>query len=239
MAPRSLEEAGLTESDVEALILKCLLNARTASGTDLAQQVALPFNVLEKHLGQMKQNRLVVYKSISTLHDYMYELTEQGTAEGRRCSVQCAYFGAAPLNLKDYSAAVAAQSIHHLKAKPADVRRAFSYLTLSDAMLQRVGRAVCSRKGLFLYGAPGHGKICIAERITKAYGLSMPATCSTKSKSFAITCGGVPCCAADERRSSRQQRASACGPQRRRGRAACRQACRPERGSGRKAGTQV
>ena len=171
MAPRSLEEAGLTESEVESLILKYLLQARTASGAEIARQVALPFTIVEKLLSQMKEYRLVVYKSISSLHDYVYELTEQGSALGRRCAEQCTYFGAAPVNLKDYAAAVAAQSIHRLKVQPADVRKAFSDLTLSEVMLQRVGRAVCSGKGLFLYGAPGNGKTCIAERITKAYGL--------------------------------------------------------------------
>ncbi|MEI8376684.1 MAG: AAA family ATPase [Planctomycetota bacterium] len=173
MAPRSLAEAGLTESAVEALVLKYLLQARTASGTEIAQQLMLPFKVLEKLLGQMKQHQLLVYTSISSLHDYVHELTELGRTLGHRCAEQCTYFGAAPVSLADYATAVAAQSIHHLKAKPADVSKAFSDLTLSDAMLQRVGRAVCSGKGLFLYGAPGNGKTCIAERITKAYGLSI------------------------------------------------------------------
>ncbi len=173
MAPCSLAEAGLTEREVESLILKYLVHARTASGADIAQQVALPFVVIEGVLRQMKQNLLVVYKKDASLHDYQYELTENGTALGRRCSEQCTYFGAAPVNLKDYAAAVAAQSILHLKVKPADVRNAFQDLTLSDAMLHRVGRAVCSGRGLFLYGAPGNGKTCIAERITKAYGLSI------------------------------------------------------------------
>ena len=82
MAPRSLEEAGLTESEVESLILKYLLQARTASGAEIARQVALPFTIVEKLLSQMKEYRLVVYKSISSLHDYVYELTEQGSALG-------------------------------------------------------------------------------------------------------------------------------------------------------------
>ena len=30
----------------------------------------------------MKENRLLVYKSISSLHDYVYELTEQGQRTG-------------------------------------------------------------------------------------------------------------------------------------------------------------
>ncbi|MGA2616318.1 MAG: AAA family ATPase [Thermoguttaceae bacterium] len=173
MAPRSLEEAGLTESEVESLVLKYLLQPRTASGAEIARQVALPFNVVEKLLSKMKEHRLLVHKSTCSLHDYVHELTEQGSARGRRCAEQCTYFGAAPVNLRDYAAAVAAQSIHRLNVQPADVRKAFSDLTLSDEMLRRVGLAVRSGQGLFLYGAPGNGKTCIAERITQAYGLSI------------------------------------------------------------------
>jgi hypothetical protein len=170
LAPSSLDETGLTESEVESLILKFLLHARIASGADIVRQVALPFNIVEKILSRMKEQRLLAYKNTSSLHDYVYELTEQGTARGRCCAEQCTYFGAAPVNLTDYAAAVAAQSTHRLKLHPTDIKKAFSDLTLSEVMLQRVGQAVCSGKGLFLYGSPGNGKTCIAERITKAYG---------------------------------------------------------------------
>ena len=173
MAHASLEETGLSEAEIQSLVLKYLLQAQTASGADIARQVALPLNILKGLLSQMKQQKLVVYKTISSVDDYLYELTEQGIALGRRCAEHCTYFDAAPVSLKDYAAAVAAQSIHRLKVQPADVRKAFSDLALSDVMLQRVGRAVRSGKGLFLYGAPGNGKTCIAERITKAYGLSI------------------------------------------------------------------
>jgi hypothetical protein len=173
IAPRSLEEAGLTRSEVESLVLKYLLQTRMASGAEIARQVALPFTIVEKLLSAMNEHRLLAYKGSASLHDYVYELTEQGIARGRRCAEQCTYFGAAPVSLTDYAAAVAAQSIQRLKVRPADVRKAFSDLTLSEDMLQRIGRAVRSGKGLFLYGAPGNGKSCIAERITKAYGLSI------------------------------------------------------------------
>jgi hypothetical protein len=173
MEPCSLEETGLTESEVEALVLKHLLQARSASGTEIARQLCLPFNILEKLLSKLKEQRLLVYKGAGPLHDYVYELTDLGTIRGRRCADQCTYFGAAPVNLTDYAAAVAALSIHRLKLQPEDVKKAFNDLTLSDVMLQRVGRAICSGKGLFLYGAPGNGKTCIAERITKAYGLTI------------------------------------------------------------------
>ena len=142
IAPESVERAGLTESEVESLILKYLLQARTAAGSDIARQVALPFNIVEKLLSRLKTQRLLAHKGNSSLHDYVYELTEQGAAPGRRCAEECTYFGAAPVSLADYAAAVAEQSIHRLKVQASDVRRAFSDLALSEVMLQRVGQAV-------------------------------------------------------------------------------------------------
>jgi predicted ATPase with chaperone activity len=40
-------------------------------------------------------------------------------------------------------------------------------------MCKRLGLAIASGKGLFLYGKPGNGKTCIAERITAVYGTSI------------------------------------------------------------------
>ena len=46
-------------------------------------------------------------------------------------------------------------------------------MTLSEEMCKRLGLAIASGKGLFLYGKPGNGKTCIAERITAVYGTSI------------------------------------------------------------------
>ena len=37
-------------------------------------------------------------------------------------------------------------------------------------MLARLGPAICSGRGLFLFGLPGNGKTSIAERVTDAFG---------------------------------------------------------------------
>ena len=51
-----------------------------------------------------------------------------------------------------------------------DLRRAFAGLLLSDGMLDRLGPAINSGRGLFLFGPPGNGKSSIAERITAVFG---------------------------------------------------------------------
>ena len=52
LAPDTLLEARLTESQVEALVLKYLLARGEASGAEVAEQIALPFKLVERILFQ-------------------------------------------------------------------------------------------------------------------------------------------------------------------------------------------
>ena len=58
--PRNLEEAGLTESLVEALILKNLANVGSLSGRGIAEQLCLPFGSIESVLGALRTRQLIV-----------------------------------------------------------------------------------------------------------------------------------------------------------------------------------
>ncbi|MBX9790837.1 MAG: AAA family ATPase [Pirellulales bacterium] len=165
-----MSDAGLTDTQVEALILKFLFNTGEATGRLIADQTRLPFKLIETLLRQMKHDQLVVYKGAAPMNDYTYTITDMGRERGRREFEHCTYFGAAPVSLEEYIASVKAQSIEHQQCNVDDLRRAFADLLLSQRMLNRLGPAVNSGRGLFLYGAPGNGKTSIAERITKAFG---------------------------------------------------------------------
>jgi len=173
LAPASLEEAGLSEGEVEALVLKFLLGRGTTSGAEISHQIALPFTIVEQVLHSLKSERLVTFKGSATLHDYLYELTENGVDRARMHARQCTYFGAAPVALDHYVESVVAQSLSGISPTFQDIRRAFDDLWLNEEMLQSVGRAVTFGKGLFLFGSPGNGKTSIAERVTRAYGGSI------------------------------------------------------------------
>src|SRR5439155_8359544 len=82
----------------------------------------------------------------------------------------CTYFGSAPVTIEDYIASVAAQSNSAQQTTAEHLREAFGELVLSQRMLDRLGPAVNSGRGLFLYGAAGNGKTSIAERVTRAFG---------------------------------------------------------------------
>jgi len=168
--PQTLEEAQLTESEVEALVLKYLLARGEASGRTIADQVKLPFIIIDALLRRLKSDRLVAHRSDAPMNDYIYELSDLGRERARRYSQLCSYFGSAPVSLSDYVSSVAIQSLTKQRPTRQDLQRALEGLVLSEEMLNRLGPAVNSGRGLFLYGAPGNGKTSIAERVTAAFG---------------------------------------------------------------------
>ncbi len=168
--PTTFREAGLTDSEVEALILKYLLNRGDASGRDIADQIKLSFVPIHELLREMKNEQLVVHRGSAPMNDFQYQLSDLGRERARRLSQQCTYFGASPVALDDYIASVHAQSLTNQQPTEDDLCRAFEGLLLSKHMLDRLGPAVNSGRGLFLFGPPGNGKTSIAERITAVFG---------------------------------------------------------------------
>jgi hypothetical protein len=104
------------------------------------------------------------------MNDFVYQLTDLGRERARRLTQHCTYFGAAPVVLEDYIASVHAQSLTGQHPTADDLRRAFDGLLLGTHILDRLGPAINSGRGLFLFGPPGNGKSSIAERITAAFG---------------------------------------------------------------------
>ena len=168
--PETLQEAGIAESEVEALILKFLLGRGEATGRDVTNQIGLSFCLIQHQLERMKQDRMVTHRGSAAMNDYVYELTDMSRERARRLSEYCSYFGAAPVTLPDYIESVNKQSLTLQHPTEDDLGRAFSDLLINEKMLVRLGPAINSGRGLFLYGAPGNGKTSIAERLTIAFG---------------------------------------------------------------------
>ena len=168
--PTSLEETGLRSTDIEFLVLKMMLREKALPAHKIAKRIAMPFSVLERILQQLKERRDLAIRESCGLGDFIYELTDQGSAKARELVQISSYAGTVPVPLDDYIASVGAQSISELRVGPNNLRKAFSDLELSDAMFNRLGRAITAGQGMFLYGSPGNGKTSIAERVTKAYG---------------------------------------------------------------------
>jgi len=168
--PVSMAATGLSEGAIESLTLKYLLMHGEATGREIADQVKLAFILIDPMLRQMKFDQLLAYRGSAPMNDYVYQLTDLGRDRARRESELCTYCGAAPVPLRDYVASIKSQSLEHQHPSPDQLREAFQDLLLSPSMFNRLGPAIKSGRGMFLYGGPGNGKTSIAERVTRAFG---------------------------------------------------------------------
>jgi predicted transcriptional regulator len=167
--PSTLFDAKVSSSMVEELICKFLLAKGESKIRDIAKQVCLPYNVTEEIVTRLKQEQILGYID-SHMNDYVCKLTDVGRERGKRYSEFCSYFGATPVHFDDYVSSVTAQTINNQSPSEEDLARAFSDLLIDPAMMKKLGPAVNSGRGMFLFGYPGNGKTSIAERITAAFG---------------------------------------------------------------------
>jgi len=165
-----LEEGNISETVIEQIIFRYLLNNGESDGRRVADQLKLPFRMVEPVLTRLKMEQRVAYRSATATGDYVYALTESGRAVARNHASDCTYYGACPVRLKEYIASVKLQTIEGQRPQKADLQRAFSDLLINPRMLNRLGPAINSGRGMFLFGFPGNGKTSIAERVTAAFG---------------------------------------------------------------------
>ena len=168
--PASFQESGISAASVEELVCKFLLARGEASIRDISDQVCLPFNLVDEIVVKLKAEQVLGYIDQAAMNDYICRLTEMGRDRAQKYSTLCSYFGSAPVNFKDYVASVTAQTINDQNPTEEDLERAFSDLLIDPQLMVKLGPAVNSGKGMFLFGFPGNGKTSIAERITAAFG---------------------------------------------------------------------
>lgn len=168
--PDTLQAVGIPEAYVEALVFKHLLAVGANTCRGMARDLAVPPKPLVDMMTDLKNRQLVVYKGSAAMGDFDYTLTDAGRARASRFLEECSYCGPAPVPYEEYVKSVAAQTISTECPGPEQLREAFHDLLMDKTLLDRLGPAINSGRGLFLYGFPGNGKTSIAERITTCFG---------------------------------------------------------------------
>ncbi len=168
--PASLQETGIPIALIESLLLKRLLLVGSATGRKLADNICLPFRILDEVFQSLRSRQAIVHQGSAPLNDYVYALTEQGRTTAQIAMNACAYVGAAPVPLSEYVVASEAQTIRAESPKQEQLRRAFADISIDESLFDSLGPAVNSGAGLFLYGEPGNGKSTLAKRITVCFG---------------------------------------------------------------------
>jgi hypothetical protein len=173
LEPQSLFEAGLTDGEVEALVLKYLMADPHSTGRQVARSLGLPDPLVRELLDTLRGRKAVAYTKASAFGDFEFELTESGRATARDLQKSNRYAGHAPVSMEQYIESVRHQSVSLVRPGPEALKAAFSDLLINDAMLQRLGPAITAGKGCFFFGPPGNGKTSLAERLTRAYGTAV------------------------------------------------------------------
>ena len=167
---RTIEETGLTESFVEALLLKTVLVGGTLSGRSVSERMGIPFRVIEPMLDVIRTRKLIAHVRPAPFNDYYYSLTEAGQKRAQGHVKQCSYVGPAPVTLSDYVLSVEAQAAGFDPIDEDQLRSALSTISYENDLLNHLGPAVNSNQGMFLYGPPGNGKTTIARCLTLCLG---------------------------------------------------------------------
>ena len=168
--PVGLADTGLPVSLIEGLIIKRLAIIGITSGRQMANDICIPFQVLEGVFQTLRQRQIIIHQGSAPLNDYNYSLTENGRERAQAALASCAYSGPAPVPLMNYVLSAEAQTIRAESPKAAQLRKAFQDISVDEALFESLGPAINSGAGLFLYGEPGNGKSTLAQRITQCFG---------------------------------------------------------------------
>ncbi len=168
--PASLQETGLSITMIESLVCKQILLSGGSTGRRLAEQICLPFRILDDVLQSLRSRQIIVHRGSAPFNDYNYGLTEEGREWAQAAMDACAYVGPAPVPLMDYILSTEAQTIRAESPKREQLRSAFENVSIDEGLFETLGPAINSGAGLFLYGEPGNGKSTLAKRITMCFG---------------------------------------------------------------------
>jgi predicted ATPase with chaperone activity len=166
-APSTLQEAGLSLSFMNQMILRTLYARGVMLGLDLARFLCLPFKVIEESLRFLKDEKCleVMGGDLIGRVSYRFTLTELGRRRAQEALKQCSYVGPAPVPLEDYVEQSYRQAVTGISCSPEPLRAAFGHLVIKEELFGTLGPAIVSGKSVFIFGPPGNGKTSIARSI--------------------------------------------------------------------------
>ena len=165
--PLDLEQADLTESVVEELILKNIYTLGQIVGRELANALGLRFSVIASCVDSLKRKRLIESKGSLGYGDVsaVFGISDAGRTRVRECLEHNQYVGYAPVPMSQYTTAVRQQRLKSGWLTQAALREAYKGMIVSPELLAQIGPAVNSGKSFLIYGKPGNGKTFLAEAL--------------------------------------------------------------------------
>jgi energy-coupling factor transporter ATP-binding protein EcfA2 len=166
--PQTWRETGLRRDFLEGLALKILFLHGELLLRDLAAEMCLNLAIIEEIFQILRREHLIEAKGV-TAGNYQIVPSDQGKTRALQLLALNQYSGPAPVPLSEYTKRVREQSVQGVPVDPADLKRAFSHLVVSDDVLNRIGTAVVSGTSILFHGPTGTGKTTLADLIPDIY----------------------------------------------------------------------
>jgi hypothetical protein len=171
--PRTLDDAGLSPSQLEAAVLKAIFFAGEMRGIELARHLKLPMQLIEPTLDLLRKQKFVDIKGgtgvgfgMSTM---IFALTSMAEQPLKQVLDLNRYNGPAPVPYRDWVAAVRAQSIRGVRVTRQMLTQRLDGLIVRESIFDGLGPAMNSGRAIFFYGPPGNGKTAICQRMANCY----------------------------------------------------------------------
>jgi hypothetical protein len=172
--PSRWEDLGLDLPFLFDMVLRVIYTRGHLTGAELANELAIPFPVLNPILQAIRKQTLidiVSQRGNSGDASFVYEIKPpKGTSALQDALEKTSYSGPTPVPFSDYVESVLAQTVKRLVVTRRSIRKAFEDLVVTDEVFNEIGPAINSAQSIFFFGYPGNGKTSIAERITRLMG---------------------------------------------------------------------
>ena len=165
-------DTGLTTDMIEQLLVKSLYGgeptglARRATSSSVHAHRAIIERIRIERLIEVRGGRRQRRATGTSSTDLGRERAQQYLAINQ-------YTGAAPVPLAIYVAQMRALAAARGYLDSDRLRKGFSHLIVSEAVLDQLGPAANANKAIFLYGPPGNGKTVLAEGLSRTLGGDM------------------------------------------------------------------
>jgi predicted ATPase with chaperone activity len=168
LAPRTIEQSGLTLDMVVQLVLKTLYFGGDLTGSELSARLAIGFTAIEPALELLKAERQceITGGALIGRASYGYRITDAGRTRAALFLEDNRYVGAAPVPIEQYRRYMSAfQQVAQHRVKRQRLGEAFTHLVISGRLLDQIGPAVNAGHSIFVYGPAGNGKTVISRAI--------------------------------------------------------------------------
>src|ERR1700676_279222 len=165
--PQNLAELGISENLVLDLVLRRMVIEGNCTLASLGRSLRLAVPIIDIAFKHMRQQQLVEVKGMSG-NDYNFTLSGAGKQMANERFQVSQYAGACPVSIKEYGAAVRAQSAKANVDRDV-LRNAFSDHLVSAHMLDQLAPAIIAQSSIFIYCRTGNGKTSLAERMLRVY----------------------------------------------------------------------